>query len=98
MSDPVTVRITAGAVPEPVSLPVNGVLRLTAEPSPDRPWGPLVSSDPRILSCESKPAAGGAVTGVCIPHLPGRVTVSTTSGPARLRWELRVTVVAHGLI
>ena len=81
-------------------MPVNGQLRLTADPSPGQPWGPLVSSNPKILSCSSETGADGAVNGVCTPHLPGTVTVSamtTPDGPARLRWELRVTVVAYGL-
>jgi hypothetical protein len=103
---PPSVRIAAGAAPEPVCLPVNGMLRLTADPSPHQPWGPLVSSNPKILSCTSEPGDAGAVKGVCVPHLPGTVTVSTTTGPfagdphgpAQFRWELRVTVVAYGLI
>jgi len=102
---PESVRITAGAVPEPVCLPVNGSLRLTADPSPHQPWGQLVSSDPKILSCSSAAGPQGTVSGVCTPHLPGTVTVSTMTapfagdphGPPQFRWELRVTVVAHGV-
>jgi hypothetical protein len=102
---PGSVRITAGAVPDPVCLPVNGMLKLASDPSPHQPWGPLVSSDPKILSCTSDAGTSGAVSGVCTPHLPGTVTVSTTTGPfagdphgpAQFHWELRVTVVAYGL-
>jgi hypothetical protein len=92
-------------VPEPVCLPVNGLLRLASDASPHQPWGSLVSSDPRILSCTTEPGAEGALTGECVPHLPGTVTVSTTTGPfagdphgpQQFHWELRVTVVAYGL-
>lgn len=106
-----SVRITAGAVAEPVCLPINGMLKLASDPSPHQPWGRLVSSNPKILSCTSEVGAAGTVSGVCVPHLPGTVTVSTmtvktttgpfagdSAGPAQFRWELRVTVVAHGLI
>jgi hypothetical protein len=102
---PASVRITAGALPEPVCLPINGMLRLTADPSPHQPWGKLVSSNPKILSCTSEAGAQGEVSGVCTPHLPGTVTVSTMTapfagdphGPPQYRWELRVTVVAYGM-
>jgi hypothetical protein len=102
---PGSVRITAGVVPEPVCLPVNGSLRLTSDPSPHQPWGPLVSSNPKILSCTSETSAQGTVSGVCTPHLPGTVTVSAMTapfagdlhGPPQFRWELRINVVAYGV-
>jgi hypothetical protein len=102
---PASVRITAGVVPGPVCLPVNGSLRLTSDPSPHQPWGQLVSSNPKILSCTSEAGAQGAVSGVCTPHLPGTVTVSTMTapfagdphGPPQFRWELRINVVGYGV-
>jgi len=102
---PGSVRITAGAVPEPVCLPINGSLRLSSDPSPHQPWGQLISSNPKILSCTSESGPQGTVSGVCTPHLPGAVTVSTMTapfagdphGPPQFRWELRVTVVAYGV-
>lgn len=102
---PDSVRITAGGVPDPVCVAVNGSLRLSSDPSPHQPWGQLVSSDPKILSCASESGPQGTVSGVCAPHLPGTVTVSTMtapfagdpSGPPQFRWELRVTVVAYGM-
>jgi hypothetical protein len=95
-----SLQVTAGAVPAPVCVPVNGVLHLTADPSSRQPWGPLTSSEPKILTCTSQPGAEGSVDGVCRPHLPGTVTVSallTGDGRPPFRWELRVTVVAYGL-
>jgi hypothetical protein len=102
---PGSLRITAGTVPEPVCLPINGSLRLTSDPSPHQPWGQLVSSNPKILSCTSEPGPQGTVSGVCTPHLPGTVTVSAMTapfagdphGPPQFLWELRVTVVAYGV-
>ena len=92
-------RITVGAVPKPVCVPVNGALRLTAAPSTQQPWGLLISSNPQALSCASEAAAEGAVNGVCTPHLAGTALVSTITAPvgtAQFRWVLQVTVVARG--
>jgi hypothetical protein len=99
-----SVRITAGARPEPVCLPVNGLLHITSDPSPHQPWTTLLSSNPTILSCTSQVGKDGAVSGTCTPHLPGTVTVTTgtapfagdPSGPPQYQWTLTVNVVAHG--
>jgi hypothetical protein len=99
-----SVQITAGARPEPVCLPVNGLLHITSDPSPNQPWTTLLSSNPKILSCTSQVGKDGAVSGTCTPHLPGTVTVTTgtapfagdPSGPPQYQWMLTVNVVAHG--
>lgn len=99
-----SVRIKAGARPDPVCLPVNGLLHITSDPSPQQPWAALLSSDPKVLSCASQVGKDGAVTATCTPHLAGTVTITTMtapfagdpSGPPQYQWTLRVTVVTHG--
>jgi hypothetical protein len=102
----VSVWIAAGAAAAQVCMPVNGVLRLAVDPSTGHSWGPVVSSNPQVLSCTVEDRALDAGSSVCVPHLPGMVAVSTMTGPpagsadgrGEVKWELRVTVVGYGLI
>lgn len=96
------VQIRPGAVPAAICLPLNGVLAVTAPPSPRQPWGPLASSDDSVLRCASQPRADGSISGTCTALHPGTATISTVTapfagdpgGPPQVRWQIEITV--HG--
>lgn len=82
----------------PVCLLLGATLNVTAAPSPDRPWQPLSSSDPAVLSCSSMAGPNGTVAGTCTALKVGSVTVSsrtgTEAGGSGERWLLTLTIVA----
>src|SRR5689334_3774139 len=57
--------ISPGATPPPQQLTSGGVLRLASQPSPAQPWAELTSSDPAVLSCDSRQHSDGSVSGTC---------------------------------
>ena len=95
-----TVRIQAGQSPPPMCVVVGQAIRFTADASPRQPWGPIVSSDARVLSCTSHRQVEGSVGGTCIARQRGTATVSTMTsnfpgdphGPPIYLWSARVTV------
>jgi hypothetical protein len=99
-----SVRITPGARPDPVCLPISAQLQVTSDAAPHQPWSPLTSSNAKILSCASQVASDGTVTGSCTPHLGGTVTLTTGTPPPatnpggapQFRWTLTVNVVTYG--
>jgi hypothetical protein len=98
------VRVTAGARPDPICLPVSAQLQVASDAAAHEPWSPLTSSNAKILSCASKVGPDGTVAGTCTPHLAGTVTLTTNTPPPandpggapRYRWTLTVNVVTYG--
>lgn len=98
------VRITPGARPDPICLPISAQLQVASDPAPHQPWSPLTSSNGKILSCATQVGADGTVTGTCTPHLGGTVTLTTSTPPPasdpggapQFQWTLTVNVITYG--
>ena len=98
----IAVAIQPAGRPAGICLPVNGILRLAADPSPRQPWDQLASSDSAVLACVSQSSSNGSVTGACTALHPGTATVSTMTapfagdphGPPQYLWHIAVTVTA----
>jgi len=89
-----------GGPPRPVCLRVGATLVIVAPSSPLQPWQQFTSSNPRVLTCDTRKSADGAATATCHARQPGRATVRTMTaafsgdphGPAQQVWSLPVTV------